>query len=130
MTAAPRVFIVQQPTRRDPATGAISPAMDLTPAAEWGELHFILRENENPFADLQATAQAVERKLVDNEFCDGDWLVMVGNPALIAVVASVASHLTGELRLLQWQRNRNAGRGGYDAVVVELSDLLGEAQAA
>jgi hypothetical protein len=112
-----RVFAVHQPTGRDGATGAIRPTMDLSPATEWGELRFILREFENPFTNIDATLAEVRRVLTDEGFCSDDWLLLVGNPVLIAVVATVAAELTGSLRVLQWNRSAH----GYAPVELQLS---------
>lgn len=101
---SPRVFAVQQPTGRDPDTGLVRPTMNLNPAFEWGELHFILRDTENPFSDIDATARKVLSVLEVEEFCDKDWLLLVGNPALIGVVSAVAADHVGCLRMLQWSR--------------------------
>lgn len=98
-----RVFVVHQPTGRDRETGAIKPTMDLTPAAQFGELRFILREWVNPFTDLDATVAEV-RRVLQGEMRGGDWLLLVGNPVLIGVTAAIAGGLFGELRLLQWDR--------------------------
>jgi hypothetical protein len=99
-----RVFVVHQPTGRDRATGAIKPTMDLTPACEYGELRFILREWENPFNDISATVSEV-RRVLTGDMHGGDWLLLVGNPVLIGIVSAVAADLFGELRMLQWDRS-------------------------
>ena len=98
-----RVFAVHQPTGRDRATGAIKPTMDLTPALEYGELRFILREWENPFSDIGATLTEV-RRVLGSEMRAGDWLLLVGNPVLIGLVAVVAAELFDDFRVLQWDR--------------------------
>lgn len=98
-----RVFVVHQPTGRD-RSGAIKPTMDLSPAREYGDLRFILREWENPFNDLTATAAEVRRVLEGEGLDRSDWLLLVGNPCLIGIVAAEAARLTGELRMLQWDR--------------------------
>jgi hypothetical protein len=102
-----RVFVVHQPTGRDRSTGAIKPTMDLSPAREWGELRFILREWENPFADFDATVAEVRRVLLGEGLSDEDWLLLVGNPCLIGLVAAEAARITGGLRMLQWDRSQH-----------------------
>lgn len=99
-----RVFIVQQPTGRDPRTGAIQNTMDLSPANKWGEPIHILRDWENPFKNPDATAEEVERIFEVNDFCEDDWLLLVGNPILIGIVASVATGWVDRLKMLQWSR--------------------------
>jgi hypothetical protein len=80
--------------------------MDLSPACEFGELRFILREWENPFNNLDLTAAEVHRVLVGEQFGLDDWLLLVGNPVLIGLVAAEASRRTdGYLRMLQWSRS-------------------------
>lgn len=113
-----RVFAVHQPTGRDGRTGAIKPTMDLSPALEWGELRFILREWENPFANIQATADEVRRVLEGEKFGPEDWLLLVGNPCLIALVAAEAGRLVGQLRMLQWSRADHT----YQSVIAHLED--------
>ena len=98
-----RVFAVHQPTGRDRDTGAIRPTMDLSPALEYGELRFILREFENPFRDINATLDEV-RRVLGNEMREGDWLLLVGSPVLLGLVAVVAAELFDEFRVLQWDR--------------------------
>lgn len=114
----PRVFIVQRPTQRDPATGAVVPSMDLSPAREWGEPVFLLRDNENPFADPDAAALEVERQLSEHGYGFNDFLLLVGNPALIGIVSAVASSFSPRLNLLQWSKVDH----GYRPVVVNLPD--------
>lgn len=115
-----RVFAVQQPTGRDRATGAIRPTMDLTPASEYGELRFILRDYHHPFRDPSGTAAEVHRVLTGAGFGPDDWLLLVGNPSLIGIVAAQASRITGgQLRLLQWDRPRRR----YQALEAQLAPL-------
>jgi len=116
-----RVFIVQQPTGRDRETGAIKPTMDLSPAREYGEPRFVLREWENPFNDFEATAAEVRRVLEGQDFGPDDWLLLVGNPCLIGLVAAEAVRLTGQLRMLQWNRTDHR----YLPVTAQLATVAG-----
>ena len=111
-----RVFVVHQPTGRDATTGGIKPTMDLSPAREYGDMRFILREWENPFVDTTATVAEVRRVLVDEKFTGDDWLLLVGNPCLIAIVAAVASDYCADLRMLQWNRSEHR----YVPVIAQL----------
>lgn len=99
-----RVFVVHQPTGRDPWTHAVKPTMDLSPALEYGELRFILRDFENPFANPQASMDEVQRVLEEESFCAEDWVLLVGNPVLIGMVAAAAARRANALRMLQWNR--------------------------
>lgn len=120
----PRVFVVQQPTGRDPANGMVRNTMDLTPAAAWGDLSFILPETENPFRDISQTARKVHNHLAMRGYGPDDFLLLVGNPTLIAVVAAVAASQVGRLRLLQWHRTDHS----YRPVEVHLPALATSAE--
>jgi hypothetical protein len=78
--------------------------MDLSPALEYGELRFILREWENPFSDINATVEEVRRVLGGEGLNHDDWLLLVGNPVLIGVTTAVAREFVDDLRMLQWNR--------------------------
>jgi hypothetical protein len=94
--------------------------MDLTPANEFGELRFILRDYHHPFRDPTGTAAEVRRVLEVEDFGPDDWLLLVGNPSLIGIVAAQASVITGgRLRLLQWDRPRHR----YRPLEAQLSGL-------
>lgn len=115
-----RVFAVQQPSGRDRETGAIRPTMDLTPATEFGELRFILRDYHHPFRDPTGTAREVRRVLEAESFGPEDWLLLVGNPSLIGIVSAQVALMTGgTLRMLQWDRPRHR----YRPLEAQLSGL-------
>lgn len=113
----PRVFAVQQPTGRDDS-GRVVPSMDLTPAETFGDLIFVLREQENPFSDPQGTLDRIVECLRDNEFCEHDWVLLVGNPVLIGLMSIAAIGLSDKFRVLQWKR----AAGVYAPVEVQVSD--------
>jgi hypothetical protein len=110
VTHVPRVFVVHQPTGRDNVSGDIRNTMDLTPATEFGQLVYVLREDENPFGNIQATASRIERVLDTWDFGPTDWLLLVGNPILIGMLSAIASERCGHLRMLQWSRADRAYR--------------------
>ena len=111
-----RVFAVQQPTGRDRDTGKIRDTMDLSPAALFGEILFVLREWENPFSNIQATLEEIRRVLDVDQFGEDDYLLLVGNPILIGLVTSEAADRVDSLRMLQWNRNS----GHYTPLSVQL----------
>ena len=113
--STPRVFVVQRPTQRDD-DGSIVPSMDLSPAKEHGELYYILREDQNPFTDPSATVRDIDRYFTDQLFGEDDYLLLVGNPILIALVAATAADYVPALRMLQWHRQQRR----YNAVIAQL----------
>lgn len=104
----PRVFVTQRPTRRDPATGDIVVTHDLTPAAHWGELVYLLRDNENPFRDPDGTVEVIRAALNHHQVGFQDYLLLLGSPILIAVTAALVADRIGGLNMLQWNnRDQN-----------------------
>ena len=102
----PRVFVVNQPTGRDLVTGQVVPTMDLSPAEEWGDLVFLMRETENPFRAPTETAVAVAQALEEADYWEDDYLLLVGSPVLIGLVAACAALVCPRMNLLQWDRAR------------------------
>ena len=95
-----KVYIVCEPSLR--RGDQLVPAIDLTPAAEWGEI-IILLNSPQSFISPEQTIKVLRDKMSD--FCDDDFLVPVGDPALMCAVAMVASHINGgRVKMLKWDR--------------------------
>lgn len=111
------VFVVHEPLRRNEETGQMERAIDVTPAAEFGALHFLLPPGRPP-SDLRDAVDQIREQL--NDFGDGDYILPVGNPALIGATIGIAAFVNdGRVKVLQWQgRNRC-----YYAVDLELWDV-------
>jgi hypothetical protein len=101
-----RVFAVQNQMRRDTQTGELVPKFPLMrgEAARYGELEFLLSPGAAPWTP--SVIPEMRQKLASYD-ADRDWLLLVGNPALIGYAVALASRASGgRLRLLQW-----SGRG-------------------
>lgn len=100
----PRVFVVQdQRVRR--GLDLVS-KFDLTPAAVFGDLVFVLPPDAKPYH-----SQAVIEKIHDNlkTITTKDQVLLVGNPVLIGwVVAIAAYYLKGSVRCLQWEQSKKS----------------------
>ena len=102
----PRVFIPQEPTKFDHDTGQRLRSIDLSPAAEYGELVFITPTGERMPLDTRGTVEYIAQAMED--FGPEDYLVPVGHPALIAICAVEAVRASGSrLKMLIWN-NRDA----------------------
>lgn len=117
---SPRVFIVQQPTKRDSVTGEVVPAINLSPAKAWGEPVFLLGDTVNPFTH-EDIAGLVASRLEELQPTHQDWFVLVGNPVLIGIVAALAADRLGTLRLLQWHRH-NQSYLPFETTIFSLDD--------
>lgn len=95
-----RVFAVCQPTHK--IAGVERKAMDLRPAAEFGDVVVLLEHNQSLLSPVP-TVRALKEKLRD--FSDDDYILPVGDPALIATVSMVAAEMNhGRVKLLKWDK--------------------------
>lgn len=118
-TDTARVFVVHLPTGRDD-NGRVVPTMNLTPAADFGEVLFILPASHNPFSDPAATMSLILAFLEHEGFSDKDYLLLVGNPILIGYTCIAAASFVSEtLRVLQWNRASRT----YLPVILQLPDV-------
>lgn len=95
------VYVVQNTMRYERSTGKLVEKFDLSPAAQYGELHFLLPHDASPF-DLPPVIDALHEKLVDYT-PHGDYLLLIGSPVLIGLAVAIAAEYTdGDVRMLQW----------------------------
>jgi hypothetical protein len=81
---ANRVFVAQE-----------NPRVDIISATKWGELI--------PLANPGRLVSLIKRKLKD--FSDDDWLLAIGDPAIIGVAFAVASDVNnGRVNILKWDK--------------------------
>jgi hypothetical protein len=100
----PFVYIVQEPRRKNRETGEWVSAFDLTPAAEHGELQFLL-----PSGPVMLNPQPMINKLRMKlcNFTDDDYILPVGDPvAIVAATAVAASFNRNQVALLKWESRR------------------------
>ena len=95
-----RVYVVQQHFRYDPDRDELVPRYDLTPATKWGKLCILLHGK----AGIEQPQQVVAKmNLLLGTFCDDDYLLLIGNPALIGwATAIAAAHNEGRVKQLIW----------------------------
>jgi hypothetical protein len=99
-----RVFVVQNQRAVHPRTGVLAPKFDLSPAREFGAIVELLPEQVSPF-HADGVVSHLSNRLAD--FGDGDFLLLIGNPALIGLaVAVAAAKNAGRVKMLQWSGTR------------------------
>lgn len=97
-----RVFIIQNIEKRNRSTGRFEPMYDFTDAASFGEPCYLLDPDRNASRTAGVVADLMEGLQDINE---EDYLVLVGNPALIGMATAIAAAYTeGKLKLLQWDK--------------------------
>lgn len=111
-----RVFVPYRPQKYDRGQGRlvdVYPGMD-DAAAGYGDLVFLLTPNVKPF-DTAPIIEELREKL--ESFTDQDYVLLVGNPIIMCLVAVVAADASGgPVKFLQWSR------GGYVEVQADLAE--------
>lgn len=95
------VYVVQQQVKYDPAAGKSVPRFSSIDKAEkFGQLEFLLGPQAHPY-EPENPLGTLHEKLVG--FSDDDYLLLIGNPVLIGLAASVAAFYNqGKVKFLQW----------------------------
>jgi len=96
----PLVFVVQNPHRWDHERQKFVPKHDIETANVFGDVVELLSPTASPF-NFPTVREELHHKL--KHYRDGDFILLVGNPALIgAVTAIAASYNDGRCAVLQW----------------------------
>ena len=73
-------------------------------AEKFGDLKVLLPDNRNIILSAGPVTQKLRKELRD--FCDKDYLLLIGDPAIIAVAGAIASeNNNGRFKVLKWDRN-------------------------
>lgn len=79
------------------------PGKNILPAQRWGMLDVLIPANSQVVLDSGPTVDIIRRKLRD--FGDADYLIAIGDPAVIGIACAVAAQQNaGRFKLLKWDR--------------------------
>ncbi len=82
------------------------PLFDLTPAAKYGDIRFLLRSNASVLNTVPLV-RVLKEKLAD--FSKDDYILPVGDPVIIGLVSAIASEKTGGIfKFLKWDKKERA----------------------
>lgn len=98
-----RVFVTQIPHRRDNDTGALVPSVNIGPASEHGEIVVMMP----PQASFYATNDLINQlsnHLDSYDFDEGDSLVALGSPTVIAAACAYLGKRRSKFALLVWDK--------------------------
>ncbi len=88
----PKVYVVQE-----------VPGRNITHAFDFGKVEVLLNPGVHVVLSPGPVARTMRQKLAN--FTDEDFIVPIGDPAAIAMAASVASYYNyGRFKLLKWDR--------------------------
>jgi len=100
----PKVFITQIPNRRDPATRAFVPTVNIAPASDHGEVVVMMPPRAAFFATDDLVRQ-MKWHLKNYDYEAGDSLIAMGDPAVIAVACAILGKMHGRFIVLKWDKN-------------------------
>ena len=79
------------------------PGVDMTDALRFGDFQELLPRKDQLIISAKPVLFSLKKKL--ENFSDDDYILCLGDPSIIAVVASVASKMyRGKYKLLKWDR--------------------------
>ena len=97
----PKVYVPQVPSKYDSATKLWVPSVNLDHAKTFGEVVVMLPPNANRM-HIAPLVVALREQM--KGYTTEDYIVAVGDPALISVAACLAERKAGFLRILKWDR--------------------------
>jgi hypothetical protein len=110
-----RVFLPNEPVKRDPRTGVFMPLFDLRPARRYGDLVF-LTKGILP-RDMSLVSECLWDELRDFNTAT-DYYMPTGNPVVGAMAIAVISRITmGLFRVLHWDSHT----GTYTSVDININ---------
>lgn len=103
VVSRPTVYVTQIPSRRDKETGAVVPIYNVSPASEHGTIKVLMPSGVNFYATADLVRQA-KGSLKDYSYENGDCIICIGDPAIIAVCIAVVAHKNSKFSILKWDR--------------------------
>ena len=90
----PTVFLVQE-----------NPYINVLGAAEYGDIVVLFESGQQIMFSPQPAIRKLKRKLKD--FDDGDYLLMMGDPAAMGIACCIAAEMNrGKFNILKWDKKQ------------------------
>lgn len=118
--SSPRVFVVNEPLRRNPDTGDWERTMNLRRAKDFGDLIFLLPAGQLP-EDSSTIVASIQDTL--SSLTPEDHLLLVGDMRAIAAACAVSAQRVGHVRCLIWLREQRR----YESVTLALEQCAPDA---
>jgi len=99
----PRVFVTQNPHRRDRDTDAFVPAFNLHPASTHGELRVLMPPRAAYIATDELVKQ-LEDALEDYDYERGDSILLLGDTSIVCAASGILARRALRFTLLRWDR--------------------------
>ena len=102
----PTVFLVQE-----------NPYINVLGAADYGEIVVLFESGRQIMFSPQPAIRKLKRKLKD--FDDGDYLLMMGDPAAMGIACCIAAEMNrGRFNILKWDKKQQR----YYPVTINLNE--------
>ena len=102
----PTVFLVQE-----------NPYINVLGAAEYGDIVVLFESGQQIMFSPQPAIRKLKRKLKD--FDDGDYLLMMGDPAAMGIACCIAAEMNrGRFNILKWDKKQQR----YYPVAINLNE--------
>ena len=94
---------------------------NITGAIQYGQIEIVLPNNAQIAFSPAPTVARIKRKL--ENFCDDDYLLFIGDPTAIGLLAAVAAQKNrGRYKCLKWDRHEKR----YIPIQIDLNPKKGE----
>lgn len=115
----PRVFIAQEPMRKDANGRWVSKGLDIASANEYGEIIIIWGPESSIMSRNYMEAEALKAADAYDEL--NDYVVALGSPTLISILAWAIGSRGKMLRVLEWDRSMQRY---YPTLGASLDDIV------
>jgi hypothetical protein len=99
----PKVYIPQEPMRKNGDGRWVSKGLNLAATVEYGEMCIIWGPDTSVLARELLFAEAM--KIAEQYDEENDYMVALGSPSLIAVLAWAVGRVGKRMRVLEWDRS-------------------------
>lgn len=99
-----KAYVTQIPHRKDKDTGAFVPTVNIHPAEEHGEI-VVMMPPRASFFDTATLIRQMREHLKNYNYEDGDSIVALGDPSVIATACALLGAMYGRFIILKWDRN-------------------------
>jgi hypothetical protein len=100
----PTVYVTQIPIRKDKQTGDYVPSLNISPASEFGAIE-ILMPSQVGYIHIPTLFTTLREKLSSYNAENGDVLLPLGDPGIIAASTAILAIEYGNFSILKWERN-------------------------
>jgi hypothetical protein len=100
----PKVYVTQIPHVRHKETGALVPAINISPALEHGEVVIMMPEKGNFSMCPSSLIDQIRDFFGDYNHEDGDCILAIGDTLITSAACGILAADIGEFWILKWEK--------------------------